>query len=139
MKDALCYSLFCAVVSILMSVAIPGFIWDIYQFDTAGGFSWLYSAGLICFGLLLKPHHGKTVLSCASKGLIVGTLAGILAQVVVALAEHERFSVLNASLAGQLLLSIFLMSILFVTPLWGGVASGLTFYVVSRGSNAEPS
>ena len=137
MRGAVSYVLSSVTSTVLMCLAVPEFIWDMYQLDTGDVFPWLYLVWLICLGLLLRPHHGKTVWGCTKKGLLVGVVAGILAQLAVLLVEHERFATLNASLIWQTLLSMCLMSILFATPVWGSIASALSFWIVSRRSSAN--
>lgn len=44
------------VVSMVMYVGIPEPLWDMYQFDTERLFPWLYMAGLVLFGVLLRPY-----------------------------------------------------------------------------------
>ncbi|MCU1205259.1 hypothetical protein JAK25_15340 [Stenotrophomonas maltophilia] len=126
------------VVSMVMYVGIPEPLWDMYQFDTERLFPWLYMAGLVLFGVLLRPYGKGGGWKCAVWGGGVGVVAGLFAQAIVIFVERERFYSFNADFMWQALVSFGIISTVLMTPVWGAVSSVVSFLLLNRKAGANP-
>lgn len=133
----LLYSGISLVISMVMYVGIPEPLWDMYQFDTDRLFPWLYLAGLVLFGVLLRPYGKGGVWKCAAWGGGVGMVAGVFAQAIVIFVERERFSSFNADFMWQALVSFGIISAVLMTPVWGAISSAVSFLLLNRKAGAS--
>ncbi|WP_423163329.1 hypothetical protein [Stenotrophomonas maltophilia] len=99
----------------------------LYAFDSHHAFFWLYSISLLLLGVGARvPAGGRLTIRRLAKGAGLGLLAGLLAQVVVLVMEAYGFSGFRSSLLWQVPVSLTVMSVVLLTPLWGVVLVALT-------------
>ncbi|HIE0126665.1 TPA: hypothetical protein ACXI73_001750 [Stenotrophomonas maltophilia] len=99
----------------------------LYAFDSQQVFFWLYAVSLLLLGIGARvPAAGRLTIRRLAKGAGLGLLAGLLAQVVVLILEAYRFSGFRPSLLWQVPVSLTVMSVVLLTPLWGVVLVALT-------------
>ena len=99
----------------------------LYAFDSHRVFFWLYAVSLLLLGICARvPPAGRRTGRRVANGGGVGLLAGLLAQVVVLVLEAYRFSGFSPSLLWQVPVSLTVMSVVLLTPLWGVVLVALT-------------
>ncbi|RIA34242.1 hypothetical protein DFO63_2163 [Stenotrophomonas sp. AG209] len=99
----------------------------LYAFDSHQVFFWLYAVSLLLLGIGARvPAAGRLTIRRLAKGAGLGLLAGLLAQVVVLILEAYRFSGFRPSLLWQVPVSLTVMSVVLLTPLWGVVLVALT-------------
>lgn len=99
----------------------------LYAFDSHQVFFWLYAVSLLLLGIGAPvPAAGRPTIRRLAKGAGLGLLAGLLAQVVVLVLEAYRFSGFSPSLLWQVPVSLMVMSVVLLTPLWGVVLVALT-------------
>ncbi len=99
----------------------------LYAFDSHQVFFWLYAVSLLLLGMGARvPAAGRLTFRRLAKGAGLGLLAGLLAQVVVLVLEAYRFSGFRPSLLWQVPVSLTVISVVLLTPLWGVVLVALT-------------
>lgn len=99
----------------------------LYAFDSHQVFFWLYAVSLLLLGMGARvPAVGRLTFRRLAKGAGLGLLAGLLAQVVVLVLEAYRFSGFRPSLLWQVPVSLTVISVVLLTPLWGVVLVALT-------------
>lgn len=99
----------------------------LYAFDSHQVFFWLYAVSLLLLGMGARvAAGGRLTIRRLAKGAGLGLLAGLLAQVVVLVLEAYRFSGFRPSLLWQVPVSLTVMSVALLTPLWGVVLVALT-------------
>ncbi|MDT3487937.1 hypothetical protein [Stenotrophomonas maltophilia] len=99
----------------------------LYAFDSHQVFFWLYAVSLLLLGMGARvAAGGRLTIRRLAKGAGLGLLAGLLAQVVVLVLEAYRFSGFRPSLLWQVPISLMVMSVALLTPLWGVVLVALT-------------
>ncbi|MEN5153818.1 hypothetical protein [Stenotrophomonas muris] len=94
---------------------------------TSGFLLAVWAVSLLLLGIGARvPAAGRLTIRRLAKGAGLGLLAGLLAQVVVLVLEAYRFSGFRPSLLWQLAVSLMVMSVVLLTPLWGVVLVALT-------------
>ncbi|WP_322548224.1 hypothetical protein [Stenotrophomonas geniculata] len=111
----------------------------LYAFDSHQVFFWLYAVSLLLLGIGARvAAGGRLTIRRLAKGAGLGLLAGLLAQVVVLVLEVYRFSGFRPSLLWQVPVSLTVMSVVLLTPLWGVVLVALTA-ACRRDNNSQAS
>ncbi|MBO0392931.1 hypothetical protein J1F00_00900 [Stenotrophomonas maltophilia] len=123
LRYGLAYAVSCGALWLFLNFAGRA----LYAFDSHQVFFWLYPVSLLFLGIGARvPAAGRLTIRRLAKGAGLGLLAGLLAQAVVRVLEAYGFSGFRLSLLWQVPVSLRVMSVVLLTPLWGVVLVALT-------------